>query len=314
MAKEKELKLTNQNQRKKRRIFYVLLLVLMFFLLWGIISLVNHGKMAPEEGSSEKAVATKNLDGELVVATTTSLQDSGLLDVLVPAFEKESGLKVKIIAVGTGEALEMGRRQVADVLLVHAPDLEAKFIQEGFGLRREEFMLSEMVIAGPAADEAAIRGKSFVEAFSRIASVKRPFVSRADKSGTHHLEMKIWEVAGISPSGDWYLQTGQGMGESLLLASERQAYILTDYPTFRQLSSQLKLEVLTNDAKYKNIYSGLTIKNLSGKINTTGAEALVDFLISEKAQKIISEFGRKRPEDKPIFIALRLNQAKDKGE
>lgn len=312
MDKKKELRLTIKKQTRKRKIFFVLLLVLMFFPLWGMSSRVNYRKEPGEESSSQKAAATKNLGGELIVATTTSLQDSGLLDALIPVFEKESGLKVKVIAVGTGEALEMGRRQVADVLLVHAPDLEAKFMQEGFGSRREEFMLSEMVIAGPAADEANIRGKSFVEAFSRIASAKRPFVSRADKSGTHHLEMKIWETAGINPSGDWYLQTGQGMGESLLIASERQAYILTDYPTFKKLGPKLKLEALTHDARYRNIYSVITIKNLSGKINTAGAEALVNFLISEKAQKMISEFGRKGPEDKSIFTALRLERAKDK--
>ncbi|MGB9835197.1 MAG: substrate-binding domain-containing protein [Candidatus Saccharicenans sp.] len=306
--------MTFQHETRKRKIFFVLLLVLMFFSLWWISSRVNHRKKPGEESSREKAASTKNLGGELVVATTTSLQDSGLLDALIPVFEKESGLKVKVIAVGTGEALEMGRRQVADVLLVHAPDLEAKFMQEGFGSRREEFMLSEMVIAGPAADEANIRGKSFVEAFSRIASARCPFVSRADKSGTHHLEMKIWDSAGINPSGDWYLQTGQGMGESLLLASEKQAYILTDFPTFKKFGSKLKLEVLTHDAKYSNIYSVITIKNLSGKINTAGAEALVNFLISEKAQKMISEFGRKGPEDKSIFTALRLERAEDKGE
>lgn len=305
---------TISDRSRKRKIFYVFLVGLMFLLVWVIGSRINQGKKVEDQGSREKATTTKNISGELIVATTTSLEDSGLLDQLRPVFEKESGLKVKVIAVGTGEALEMGRRQVADLLLVHAPDLEAKFMEEGFGLRREEFMASDMVIAGPAADEAGISGKSFIEAFTRIASASHPFVSRADKSGTHHLEMKIWKASGINPSGDWYLQTGQGMAESLRIASEKQAYILTDFPTFHKLRAGLHLEILTRDEQHRNIYSAISIRDLTGKINTTGAEALVNFLISEKAQETISNFGRKLPEDKPLFVALRLGQIKAEGE
>ncbi|MDH7493826.1 MAG: substrate-binding domain-containing protein [Candidatus Saccharicenans sp.] len=306
--------MATKKQVKKRKAFYIVLLGLMFLLIWGTSRWINRGKKAGKEVGSGKAIATKKIGPELIVATTTSLLDSGLLDVLVPVFEKESGLKIKVIAVGTGEALEMGRRQVADVLLVHAPDLEEKFMEEGFGARHEEFMLSEMVIAGPVADEAGIRGKSFVEAFTRIASARYPFVSRADKSGTHHLEMKIWEASGLNPSGNWYLQTGQGMGESLLLASEKRAYILTDSPTFQKLRAGLNLEVLAKDENYKNIYSAIAVRDITGKINAAGAEALVDFLVSDKAQKMIAEFGRKGPEDKPVFVALRLDRTKDTEE
>jgi len=303
-----------EGQNKKRKIFFVLLVALMFFLIWRIGIRVNHGKKVEDKGSQRKATVTKNISSELIVAITTSLEDSGLLEALVPVFEKESGLKVKVIAVGTGEALKMGRRQVADLLLVHAPDLEAKFMEEGYGQRREEFMASEMVVAGPSADKAGIRGKSFVEAFTRIASARHPFISRADKSGTYHLELKIWEASGIDPSGDWYLQTGQGMAESLRIASEKQAYILTDYPTFQKLAAGLNLEILTRDDQHKNIYSAIAVRNMTSKIDTAGPEALIDFLISERAQKIISEFGRKKPEDKPLFLALRLGQTKAEGE
>ncbi|MBC7364926.1 MAG: substrate-binding domain-containing protein [Candidatus Aminicenantes bacterium] len=315
MAKERKnpAKIT-ERQNKKKKIFYVFLLVLILILVWITGNLINKGNKLEGEGRVENTATSQPTGGELIVATTTSLEDSGLLDQLRPVFEKESGLKVKVIAVGTGEALEMGRRQVADLLLVHAPDLEAKFMEDGFGVRREEFMASEMAVAGPSADEAGIRGKSLVEAFKRIASARRPFISRADKSGTHHLELKIWEASGINPSGDWYLQTGQGMAESLRIASEKQAYILTDYPTFQKLAPGLNLEILSRDEQHKNIYSAIAVRNITGKINTAAAEALIDFLISARAQKIISEFGRKSPEDRPLFTPLRLGQSLGEGE
>jgi len=311
--RKKPVKITEVPSRKKK-IFYAFLLVLILILVWIMGNRINQGNKPESEGSPEKATSNNTTGSELIVATTTSLEDSGLLEALVPVFEKESGLQVKVIAVGTGEALEMGRRQVADLLLVHAPDLEAKFMEEGYGQRREEFMASEMAVAGPPADKAGIRGKPLVEAFKRIASARHPFVSRADKSGTHHLELKIWEAAGISPSGDWYLQTGQGMAESLRVASEKQAYLLTDYPTFQKLAAGLNLEILTRDDQHKNIYSAVAVRNLTGKINTAGAEALIDFLVSEKAQRMISEFGRKLPEGRPLFIPLRLGQTKAEGE
>lgn len=281
----------------------------MFLLIWRMGIRVNHDKKVEDQGSQENAVTIKNNSGELIVATTTSLEDSGLLEVLLPVFEKKYGLKVKVIAVGTGEALEMGRRQVADLLLVHAPDLEARFMAEGFGWRREEFMASEMVIAGPSTAEADLRGKSLEEIFSLIASTRKPFVSRADHSGTHHQEMKIWAACGINPSGDWYLQTGQGMAESLWIASEKQAYILTDYPTFQKLRAGLKLEIVARDKQPRNIYSAIGVRNITGKINQAGAEALINFLIAKETQKKIAEFGREYPENNPVFVALWLGRA-----
>lgn len=299
---------------RTKKIFYIFIWLLVFFLVWRIGGWNTQGKKEKARGSQENAATKENNGGELIVATTTSLEDSGLLEVLLPVFEKESGLKVKVIAVGTGEALEMGRRQVADLLLVHAPDLEAQFMADGFGWRREEFMASEMVIAGPPSAEANLRGKSLEETFALIASARHAFVSRADHSGTHHQEMKIWAACGINPSGNWYLQTGQGMAESLRIASEKQAYILTDYPTFQKLQSGLKLEILTRDKQPGNIYSAIGVCDITGRINMAGAEALINFLISEETQKKIAEFGREQPENKPFFVALRLGQAGTGGD
>lgn len=312
---KKEVETIPPGQTRKKKILYLFLLLLIFFLVWRMGNRNREEKKEEAPSRQEKAVTIKNNNsGELIVATTTSLEDSGLLEALVPVFEKESGLRVKVIAVGTGEALEMGRRQVADLLLVHAPDLEARFMEEGFGWRREELMASEMIIAGPSTSGADLRGKSLEETFSLIALNRHPFVSRADRSGTHQLEMKIWSACGINPSGDWYLQTGQGMAESLRIASEKQAYILTDYPTFRKLQASLRLEILTRDILPRNIYSAIGVRDITGKINTAGAEALLNFLISKETQKKIAEFGREQPENKPIFVPLRLDQAGAGGD
>jgi tungstate transport system substrate-binding protein len=200
---------------------------------------------------------------------------------------------------------------VADLLLVHSPEMEMKFMAEGYGERREELMSSDFVLAGPPSDEAGIRDKTFPEAFSIIAKKQAQFVSRADNSGTYNLERRFWDEVGIKPSGNWYLQTGQGMGESLQIASEKQAYILSDYPTFYRLQPSLSLEVLSKDERYSNIYSAIVVKNKSGKINVAGAEALVDFLISEKVQKMIAGFGDVPGKQEGLFKALRLN---DKDE
>ncbi len=303
------MSLESQNKKRLKKIWFVLLPLMLFVLIFRANHLINRKSGPTGEMNRAGTSAENHVAGELVVATTTSLADSGLLDLLIPDFEKESGLKVKVIAAGTGEALEMGRRQVADLLLVHAPELELRFMEEGFGLSREEIMMSEMVIAGPAEDKAGIKDRPFVEAFTRIASGRHLFVSRADKSGTHHLEMKIWQAAGRNPSGDWYLQSGQGMSESLLLASEKKAYILTDYPTFDRLRSRLGLMVLTRDPDYRNVYSAIVVRNLTGKVNTIGAEALVNFLVSPRVQKMIADYSRNGPGEKPVFRPVRQNSA-----
>ncbi|NPV83633.1 MAG: solute-binding protein [Candidatus Aminicenantes bacterium] len=289
----------------EKRAFYFLLVVLVLFLAWTAVSRLKPGR---DNQAGSVIESSPKLDGfkpEIVLATTTSLYDSGLLEALVPLFEKKSGFRVKVLAVGTGEALALGRRQAADLLLVHAPEPERKFMEEGYGQSRKEFMTGDFVLAGPSSDAAQIRGLGFVEAFSRIASGHFPFVSRADNSGTHDLEMKIWAEAGIRPSGRWYLETGQGMAESLRIASEKQAYILTDYPTFYRLGPRLNLKVLGRDEKYKNVYSAIVVKNKSGQVNEAGAGAFIDFLFSREAQSLIDEFDRDSRTGKPLFQALR---------
>jgi tungstate transport system substrate-binding protein len=274
---------TQKPGNKKRKIYYIILILVIFLVVW---------RTAGRKNLREETMKTEGekVSKELVVATTTSLQDSGLLDVLMPAFEKGSGYKVKLVAVGTGEALEMGRRQVADLLLVHAPELEEAFMDSGYGDRREEIMTSNFIIVGPASDPVRIKDKSFPEAFYEIARQKALFVSRADNSGTHFLERKIWAEAGTDPEGNWYYQTGQGMAESLLVASEKNAYILADYPTFYRLKNKLNLESLALDTRYQNIYSAISVRNRNGKINVTGARALTGFLISKYAQRLIENF------------------------
>ncbi|MDI6846105.1 MAG: substrate-binding domain-containing protein [Candidatus Saccharicenans sp.] len=299
-----------QKKSKKFYFVYFILILVVIFAASRTASLLK--PLAKQRGEARSPVSF-NQDRnkrEIIIATTTSLHDSGLLDILLPVFERETGFKVKVLAVGSGEALEMGRRQEVDLILAHSPEQEVKFMEEGYGRRREEFMSSDFIIAGPEKDEAGIRGLGLVEAFSRIAGRQALFVSRADNSGTHNLELKIWRLAGINPSGSWYLQTGQGMGESLLMASEKQAYILTDYPTFCRLRSVLKLAVLTRDKDFKNIYSAIVVGGKSSRINLEGAESLMRFLLSPEAQDIIANFrinSSGSDESYPLFRALRLD-------
>ncbi len=315
-----ENKKAEQNLRKHRqRIYYFLILILLLsFVTWRVVRKTNPANKIETATSEEKKAVSLASSRDLLVATTTSLQDSGLLDVLIPVFEKSTGYKVKVIAVGSGEALEMGKRQAADVLLVHAPELEEKFMAEGYGEERREIMSSAFILAGPPADPAGIKGKPFPEAFRQIANRQQPFVSRADNSGTHVLERKIWREIGLEPHGSWYIEAGQGMGECLLIASEKRAYILSDFPTFYKMSKKgrLELAVLTTDDNYKNIYSVITLKNRGGRLKEAGARAFSDFLVSPAAQQLIRDFGREpgslttdqnEAEFPGLFTPLRLN-------
>lgn len=245
---------------------------------------------------------------EIILATTTSTQDSGLLDVLLPEFEKETGYKVKVVAVGTGEALKMGERGDADVLLVHAPDSEEEFMERGFGKERRKVMHNDFVLLGPADDPAGVKGLSVVEAFKKVAKKKAPFVSRADNSGTHKKEIKIWALAAIMPSGHWYIQTGQGMGASLKMASEKRAYILSDRGTYLAMKKNLDLEVLVEGEKLLfNPYHVITVNpKKNPKVNYEGAKAFMSFITEGEAQRIIKDFG-KEEYGEPIFTPDALN-------
>jgi tungstate transport system substrate-binding protein len=244
----------------------------------------------------------------VILATTTSTQDSGLLDVLVPAYEKESGYVVKTISVGSGQAMAMGRRGEADVLLVHSPADEQKIMAEGFGVDRRLVMHNDFILVGPSSDPAKIRGaKSSKEALKRIADAGALFVSRGDNSGTHAKEKGLWKVAGVNPEGHkWYQQTGLGMGETLNVASEKGGYTLTDRGTYLALAKarRLALEPLVErEPQLLNAYHVIEVNPAKWpKVNAKGAKAFAEFILSPKGQDIIARFGV----DKfgaPLFVA-----------
>lgn len=230
----------------------------------------------------------------IILATTTSTQDSGLLDVLVPMFQEQTGYTVKTIAVGTGEALKMGEEGNADVLLVHAPSSEVTFMDGGFGKDRLLVMHNDFIIVGPAADPAGIKTLGPRESFEAIYNSGASFVSRGDDSGTHKKELDFWKKAKMEPAGQpWYIETGQGMGASLMVASEKGAYILTDRATYLANKGSLQLEILLqgNNALL-NVYHVITVNpDKWGGVNYQGAMAFAKFMTDAETQKVIGEFG-----------------------
>jgi tungstate transport system substrate-binding protein len=231
----------------------------------------------------------------IILSTTTSTQDSGLLDVLIPIFEKQTGYFVKTIAVGSGQAMAMGQKGEADVLLVHSPAAEKKFVAEGYGVNRRIIMHNDFVIVGPPADSAQIKGiKTASEAFKKIASAQALFLSRSDKSGTHTKEMDIWKAAGIKPEGEkWYQQTGLGMGQTLSVTAEKKGYTLADRGTYLALKKNLGLDILVEgDAILLNIYHVIEVNPAKWpKVNVPGGKAFADFMVSNETQAIIKTFG-----------------------
>lgn len=231
---------------------------------------------------------------EVILATTTSTQDTGLLDVLKPAFEKKTGYLLKVVAVGSGQALAMGQKGEADVLLVHAPDAEKKLVESGEVINRRLVMHNDFIIVGPTSDPAGIKGlKQASEAFTKIAQGESVFVSRGDDSGTHKKEQEIWKKAGLKPEGSWYLSAGAGMGQTLRIASEKSGYTLTDRGTFLAQRNSLSLEVLVEgDPILLNIYHVMEVNPKKfNKINAAGGKAFADFMVSPEVQKLIGEFG-----------------------
>ena len=241
------------------------------------------------------AIATQPQQKNIILATTTSTQDSGLLDVLLPIFEKTTGYFVKTIAVGSGQAMAMGQKGEADVLLVHSPEAEKKFVAEGYGVNRRLVMHNDFVIAGPNTDPAGIKGsRSSIEAFRKIAAANAVFMSRGDNSGTHAEEKTIWKAAGINPEGQkWYQQTGLGMGQTLSVAAEKKTYTLADRGTYLALKKNLGLDILAEgDAALLNIYHVIEVNPAKWpKVNSAGAKAFADFVVSRQAQNVIGKFG-----------------------
>ncbi|MBK8791714.1 MAG: substrate-binding domain-containing protein [Holophaga sp.] len=232
---------------------------------------------------------------DIILATTTSTQDSGLLDLLVPRFEKKTGYQVKTIAVGSGQAMAMGQKGEADVLLVHSPDAEKKFVTEAFGINRRLVMHNDFIVVGPPQDPAGIKvAKSAFEAFLKIAGNGSLFVSRGDNSGTHAQEKKLWKGAGQNPEGQkWYQQTGLGMGQTLGVAAEKKAYVLADRGTYLALKKGLGLAILCEgDAALLNVYHVIEVNPAKfPKVNAAGAKAFADFMVSKEAQDLITTFG-----------------------
>ncbi len=231
----------------------------------------------------------------MILATTTSTVDTGLLDVLIPKFEEKTGYKVKTIPAGSGQALAMAEKGEADVLLVHSPKKELPLVQNGVVVNRRLVMHNDFVIVGPPEDPAGIKGlRSSAEAFKKIAEKKALFISRGDNSGTHSKELEIWKQAGINPQGSWYQESGQGMGQTLLMASEKKAYTLSDRGTFLAQQKNIRLAILVEgDKTLLNIYHVMQVNPKKfPKVNAEGAKAFVDFIISPEAQKIIAAFGK----------------------
>lgn len=250
---------------------------------------------APVEPTAAPTAAPA-VEKTLILATTTSTQDSGLLDYLLPMYTDETGVKVSVIAVGSGQALQMGKDGDADVLLVHSPAAEKTFMTDGDGVRREDVMYNDFVIVGPDSDPAKIAGmKTAVEAFTAIANTKSFFVSRGDDSGTHNKEKAVWKAAAIEPAGDWYISAGQGMGAVLTMSAEKLAYTLSDRATFlAQTQNGLKLKILVEgDKLLLNPYGVIAVNPAkNAKIQNDLANQFIDWLISVPVQQKILDFKK----------------------
>ncbi|OGC08676.1 hypothetical protein A2230_05985 [candidate division WOR-1 bacterium RIFOXYA2_FULL_36_21] len=241
--------------------------------------------------------ASKNL----ILATTTSTVDSGLLDFLIPIFEKQTGYTVKTIGVGSGMAIEMGRRGQADVLLVHSPKDEEKLVKDGFGINRQPVMHNDFVLLGSANDLAKVTSaKNVLEAFKNIASSGIPFISRGDSSGTHKKELSIWPKTNAVLSNTWYIEAGQGMGATLTIANQKNAYTISDRATYLAFKDKINLKILYEEVEavrelplLQNPYHVIEVNpEKFTTINYAGAKAFSDFLVSQKTQKLIENFGK----------------------
>ena len=250
---------------------------------------------AAQSTTTAKATTTTvRAAGDLVLASTTSTQDSGLFDVLIPAFEKaypQYQGKVKVVAVGSGEALKLGQSKDADVLLVHSPAAEVDFMAKGYGIERKPVMYNDFIIVGPAGDPAGIKGMTSAKgAFAKIAAAQAPFYTRGDNSGTNAKELAIWKDASVTPTGSWYIKTGQGMGETLTVTDQKNGYTLSDRATYLAQKSSLKLEILVEgDPTLFNQYHVITVKDA---VNQQGAKQFLDWIVSSDVQQnVIGTYG-----------------------
>jgi len=231
---------------------------------------------------------------DILLATTTSVRDAGLLDVILPAFERTSGYQVKVIAVGSGQAMELGRRGEADILILHDPAGEERFMAEGYGVGREPLARNEFVLVGPPGDPAGARGSDAVRALRAVAAAGATFISRGDRSGTNVKELALWRAAGVTPQRLWYRETGQGMGATLVIADQLRGYTLTDVATYLSHKGIHDLAILVEgDTLLRNFYHVVRANpERFPRVNAVGAQALEDYLLSPETMRAIGEFGR----------------------
>lgn len=295
--------------KKTMKIFAVL--AMLTFLMSACTAKQEEPAPAPEETATEQAAQTPEepeqaapeettaapAAGSIILATTTSTVDSGLLDVILPAFNEKTGIEIKIISVGTGKAIQMGKDGEADVLLVHDTASELAFMEAGDGVSRHQVMYNDFIVVGPAADPAKVGAESkdnVVASLKNIANSGSVFVSRADDSGTDKLEKRLWAEAEITPTGnDWYVEAGAGMGDVLKMASEKAGYTITDRATYLNLKDTLDLEILCeNDKALFNQYGVIVVNpDKNDQINYEGAVAFSDWIISPETQEAISQYG-----------------------
>ena len=277
-------------------------------LLASIAGLCSGPALAADEAPS----------GRLLLATTTSVRDSGLFEELLPLYRERTGITVRLVSVGSGAALRMGADGNADTLVTHAPDGEKALVREGVLIDRRPFMENYFVIAGPPNDPAGVRdAPSAVDALQRIAAVKARFVSRGDDSGTHRREVALFKAADLDPDVRWegLVRTGSGMGLSLQVAGERRAYVLSDLGTFRAFSDRVGLVALSHsEPALRNVYS--VMRPNPGRfppegVRVDGAKRFADFLLSPEVQELIGNFGRDASEE-PLFVPLRSESVKGK--
>ena len=283
---------------KKRNLFFketCLALLMVFALMLSGCTSAPEAEPTPEpetEQANQEVTTPENPD--IILATTTSTQDSGLLDVLIPMFEEQTGYRVKTIAVGTGQALAMGEKGEADVLLTHAPASEKPLVESGAVTNYQLVMHNDFILVGPSSDPAKVKDlKSVADAFKAISETSSIFVSRGDDSGTDKKEKGIWKDINIPNEGSWYQETGQGMGQTLNIASQKEGYTLTDRATFLAQKDNLQLEIAVQGEKsLLNIYHVMQVNEEKfPKVNADGAKAFVEFMIDSKTQDIIGEFG-----------------------
>jgi len=258
-----------------------------------LLSLTACGQQGQQKPSAEEP----KKDRTMILSTTTSTADTGLLDYLLPIFKSETGIEVKYIAKGTGEAIKMGERGDADCLLVHAKAQEEKFVQDGFGVERFDVMYNDFILVGPKEDPAKLKEKSpndIVKAFKTISESKASFISRGDESGTHTKEKGLWKEAAVNPAGDWYISAGKGMGAVLQMADEKRAYTLTDRGTYLSMKDKLGLDIVTEKGdKLYNQYGVIAVNPKKySTIKIKESEEFIKWILSEKGQKLIGEYGK----------------------